>query len=292
MGREVERDDGTGQDVTVLDTGGLRRVTRPPHPGLKPYLRGRVGYSHLAPPYQVRMVPTGRVILNISLAEPFSQIRRLGMPGSGTGRIGSAVVGMEDRPAWCAHPGGRQEVIRLEFTPLGAYRLLAVPMRELTNLVVGLDDVLGPGTAVLVERLAADRGWAARFDLLDAVLLARLERGPEPAPEVQHAWCLLSGSAGSLPIARLADEVGWSRSYLVRRFTEQVGLTPKTSARVLRFRHAAKLLARGPVDLAALAATCGFYDQAHLTREFRALAGLTPGRMATTSRPVDEALAF
>ncbi|MFD8143933.1 helix-turn-helix domain-containing protein [Streptomyces sp. NPDC059708] len=289
MGRETARDGGV--DTVLGAGGGLRRVTRPLHPALRPYLRGRVGYSHLAPAYQVRMVPTGRVILNVSLAEPFSQIRRLGTPGPGTGRIGSAVVGMEDRPAWCTHPGGPQEVIRLEFTPLGAYRLLALPMRELTNLVVELDDVLGPEAGPLVERLAAAPDWAARFDLLDAVLLARLGRGPEPAPEVEQAWRLLTRSAGAVPIARLADEVGWSGSYLVRRFTEQVGLTPKTSARVLRFRRAARLLSRGPVDLAAIAAGCGFYDQAHLTREFRALAGLTPGRMATAARPVDEALA-
>ncbi|MEU3409532.1 AraC family transcriptional regulator [Streptomyces sp. NPDC006670] len=279
-------------EVTVSRAGGLRRAGRPLHPALRPYLCGRTGYSHLAPPYQVRLVPTGHVIMTLSLAEPFSQVRRLGTPGPGTGRIGSAVVGMEDRPAWCVHPGGPQEVIRVEFTPLGAYRLLALPMRELTNQVVDLDDVLGPEAGVLVERLAAARGWAARFDLLDAVLLARLGRGPEPAPEVEHAWRLLAGADGAVPIARLADEVGWSRGYLVRRFTEQVGLTPKTSARVLRFRRAAQLLAGGPVDLARLAAGCGFYDQAHLTREFRALAGLTPGRMATAARPVEEALAL
>ncbi|MFH7596436.1 AraC family transcriptional regulator [Streptomyces racemochromogenes] len=281
------------RDVTVSGgAGGLRRVTRPLHQALRPYLVSRVGFSHLAPPYQVRLVPTGHVIVTVSLAEPFSQIRRLGMPGSGTGRIGSVVAGIEDRPAWCAHPGGRQEVIRLQFTPLGAYRFLALPMRDLTNLVVELDDVLGPAAGVLVERLAATPSWAHRFDLLDAVLLERLGRGPEPAPEVAHAWCLLTDSAGTVPIARLAEEVGWSRSYLGRRFSEQVGLTPKASARVLRFRRAAQLLTGGPVDLAGIAATCGFYDQAHLTREFRALAGLTPGRMAATARPVQEALAL
>ncbi|GAA4084397.1 helix-turn-helix transcriptional regulator [Streptomyces hundungensis] len=292
MGREVGRGGGPDREVALSDADGLRRVTRPLHPALRPYLCGRIGYSHLAPPYQVRMVPTGHVVVAVSLAEPFSQIRRLGMPGSGTGRIGSVVVGMEDRPAWCAHPGGRQEVIRLEFTPLGAYRLLALPMRELTNRVVGLDDVLGAEARVLVERLAAASSWAVRFDVLDGVLLSRLRRGPEPAPEVGHAWRLLTGSAGAVPITRLADEVGWSRSYLVRRFTEQVGLTPKTSARVLRFRRAAQLLACGPVDLAGIAAGCGFYDQAHLTREFRALAGLTPGQVASATRPVDEALAL
>ncbi|MFJ8042624.1 helix-turn-helix domain-containing protein [Kitasatospora sp. NPDC096147] len=283
-------DGGSGQHVAVSDVGGLRRVTRPLHPGLRPHLCGRTAFSHLAPPYQVRMVPTGHVTLTVSLAEPFSRVRRLGAPGADTDRVGSAVVGMEDRPAWCVHPGGRQEVVRLEVTPLGAYRLLGLPMRELTNLVVDLPDVLGPEAGVLVERMAATPDWAARFDLLDAALLVRLERSPEPAPEVEHAWSLIDASAGAVPVARLAEEVGWSRGHLVRRYTEQVGLSPKTTSRVLRFRRAVELLPRRTGDLAALAAECGYYDQAHLTREFRDLAGLTPGRMATAGRPVEEAL--
>ncbi|WP_260145515.1 hypothetical protein [Streptomyces sp. 2132.2] len=71
-------------------------------------------------------------------------------------------------------------MIRLEFTPLGAYRLFALPMRELTNQVVRLDSVLGPETDALVERLAATPDGDARFDLLDAVLLGWLARGPRP----------------------------------------------------------------------------------------------------------------
>ncbi|AYG84652.1 HTH-type transcriptional activator RhaR [Streptomyces hundungensis] len=292
VNHRVGRGSTTGQGVRGPEADGLRQVTRPLHPGLRPYMRGRIGYSHLAPPYQVRMVPTGHVVLTVDLAEPFSQVRRLGTPGPGTGRINSLVVGMEDRPALCEHPGGRQEVIRLEFTPLGAYRLFALPMRELTNQVVRLDSVLGPGTDALVERMAATPDWDARFDLLDAVLLGRLDRGPAPAPEVDHVWRRLAASAGSIPVGGLAEEVGWSRSYLVRRFTQQVGLTPKTAARVLRFRRATELLAGGTVSLAGLSAACGYYDQGHLSREFQALAGITPGRMTTATRPVEDALAL
>lgn len=280
-----------GRGVEVARVGGLWRVTRPWHPGLRPFVRGYAGYREaVASPYQVRLVPTGRAVVVISLAEPFSQVRRLGAPGSDSGRIGSLVVGLEDRPALCEHPGG-QEAIRLEFTPLGAYRLFAVPMGELTNQVVELRDVLGPEAGVLVERLAATRDWAARFDLLDAVLLARLGRGPDPAPEVGHAWRLLAGTAGAIPVARIAAEVGWSQGHLVRRFTEQVGLTPKTSARVLRFHRAVRMLTRGDVNLAEISAACGFCDQSHLSREFRALAGITPGLMMAARR-VEGALAL
>lgn len=277
--------------VDIMRLGGLWRVTRPWHPGLRPFLRSYVGYwEAVTSPYEARLVPTGHATLVISLAEPFSQVRRLGLPGGDSGRIGSLVVGLEDRPAICVHPGG-QEAIRVEFTPLGAYRLFGMPMSELTNLAVEVRDVLGPDAGWLVERLADTRDWAARFDLLDAALLARLGHGPEPSPEVGHAWRLLSGSAGVIPIARIAAEVGWSQGYLIRRFTQQIGLTPKASARVLRFRHAVALLGRGATSLTEISTACGFYDQAHLNREFRAIAGTTPGQMMAARR-VEGALAL
>lgn len=277
--------------VEVARLGGLWRVTRPWHPGLRPYLRSYVGYwEAVATPYEARLVPTGRATLLISLAEPFSQVRRLGVPDAGSGNIGSLVVGLEDRPAICTHPGG-QEAIRVEFTPLGAYRLFGLPMSELTNLAVGIGDVLGPEAGVLVERMAATPHWAARFDLLDAALLARLEHGPQPTPEVARAWQVLAGSAGAVPIARVAAEVGWTQGYLTRRFTQQIGLTPKASARVLRFRHAVALLGRGATSLTEISTACGFYDQAHLNREFRAIAGTTPGQMLA-SRRVEGAMAL
>ncbi|MGW2378717.1 helix-turn-helix domain-containing protein [Streptomyces sp. NPDC001658] len=277
--------------VEIARLGGLWRVTRPWHPGLRPFLRSYVGYwEAVTSPYEVRLVPTGCGTLLINLAEPFTQVRRLGMAGGDSGRIGSLVVGVEDRPAICVHPGG-QEAIRVEFTPLGAYRLFGMPMSELTNLAVEIRDVLGPEAGVLVERLASTRDWAVRFDLLDAALLARLDQGPEPTPEVCHAWHLLSGSAGTVPIARIAAEVGWSQGYLIRRFTQQTGLTPKASARVLRFRRAVAMLNRGTGSLTEISAACGFYDQAHLNRDFRAIAGTTPGRMMAARR-VEGAMAL
>ncbi|MDG4861960.1 AraC family transcriptional regulator [Streptomyces sp. T-3] len=265
-------------------------MTRPLPPWMRPYVLSYVGYRAAGTaPYQVRLVPTGRAVVVVNLGEPFSQVRRSGQEGSAGGVVGSLVAGLEDGPRVLVHPGG-QEAIRLELTPLGAYRLFAVPMSELTNQVVELTDVLGPGAGVLVERLAATVDWASRFDLLDGALAARLGQGPDPAPEVSHAWRLLAGAGGAIPVGRIAAEVGWSQGHLVRRFTEQVGLTPKVSARVLRFHRAMGLLTRGGVPLADVTAGCGFYDQAHLNREFRALAGTTPAQVAA-ARVAEGALA-
>ncbi|MFE2147173.1 helix-turn-helix domain-containing protein [Streptomyces sp. NPDC059456] len=277
--------------VEMTRVGDRWRVTRPWPAPLRPYLHSYAGYwEATASPYRVRLVPTGRAVLLISLGEPFAQVRRLGAADTNGEVTGSLVAGLEDGPRDCDHPGG-QEAIRIELTPLGAYRLFAVPMCELTNRVVGLSDVLGPGAEALAGRLAATADWAARFDLLDVALSARIARGPDPAPEVAQAWRLLVRADGAMPVARIAAEVGWSQGHLVRRFTEQVGLTPKMSARVLRFHRAVRLLARDGADLSGVAAACGHYDQAHLNREFRALAGTTPGRMAA-ARVTEGAIAL
>ncbi|PYC77217.1 AraC family transcriptional regulator [Streptomyces tateyamensis] len=274
----------TGADVEVARVGNRWRVSRPWHPGLRPYLRSYAGYFETTPaPYQVRVVPSGRAVLVLNLAAPFSRVERMGVAGGSSGRIGSLVVGLEDRPALLEHPGG-QEAIRVEFSPLGAYRLFGLPMRELTNRAVELTDVLGPGGGRLVERLAATADWRSRFDLLDGALLARVAGGPEPAAEVRRAWQLLVRSGGSLPIAAIAAEVGWSHGYLVRRCTEQVGLAPKASARVLRFHRAVAMLGRGDRKLVDTALACGYADQAHLSREFRVLAGVSPARLQAARR--------
>ncbi|WP_338118068.1 helix-turn-helix domain-containing protein [Streptomyces coryli] len=255
------------------------RVTRPWPAGLRGYVHSYAGYWERGRPvpYQVRVVPNGRVAVVINLGQPFARVRRPGEAGATA--VGSLVAGLEDGPRVLAHPGG-QEAIRVELTPVGAYRLFALPLRELTNRVVELDEIFGRDTRFLVERLATTPDWAARFDLLDAALLARLADGPEAAPEVHHAWRLLAGAGGALPVTRLADEVGWSQGHLVRRFTQQIGLAPKTAARVLRFHRAVGLLTREGAEPGAVAAACGFYDQAHLNRDFRALGETTPGQVA------------
>lgn len=172
---------------------------------------------------------------------------------------------------------GAIECVDLKLTPLGAYTLLGVPLDELTNAVVDLADVLGPDAARLTERLANTPGWPARFAVLDEFLLARARSGPVPSPQVRWAWRRLVETAGAVPVGELAQEVGWSRRHLVTRFRQQVGLPPKTLARVVRFESLlARLRRSGGAGWARLAAECGYYDQAHMNRDFREFAGTTP----------------
>jgi AraC-like DNA-binding protein len=154
--------------------------------------------------------------------------------------------------------------------------LLGVPLRELAREVVALDAVLPDAD---VARLRAADTWEERFAQLDALLLARLEGAAPPRPDVAYAWSRLLATDGAVSVAQLCAELGCSRRHLSARFGDEVGLGPKAVGRILRFRRATALLGdrRAALTLAEVAAASGFADQAHLTREFRAMAGVTPG---------------
>ncbi|OKI18511.1 hypothetical protein A6A25_39830 [Saccharothrix sp. CB00851] len=172
---------------------------------------------------------------------------------------------------------GPSRGITIAMTPVGAYALFGLPLRELANAAVGLDDLLGARARLLTERIAEAPDWPARFRLLDDHLAARVRHGPVLTRQVHGAWQRLTASAGRLRVDALADEVGWTRHHLAARFREQIGLPPKAIARVARLHHAVSLMTRAaPPAWADVAQACGYADQSHLNRDFRALTGCTP----------------
>jgi AraC-like DNA-binding protein len=193
--------------------------------------------------------------------------------------------GLHSTPALIRHDG-HQHGVQLHLTPLGARVLFGMPAGELANTVVDLGTLLGPVAGELIERLRAARTWADRFLELDSVLSRIVQQRDGPAPELGWAWWRLGASHGRVEIATLAREVGWSRRHLGERFRREFGLTPKVAGRVMRFEVAHRLL-RAPQRpaLADVAARAGFYDQAHLHREWRELAGCTPSRWLAEEFP-------
>jgi AraC-like DNA-binding protein len=166
--------------------------------------------------------------------------------------------------------------LQVPLAPLGAFTLLHTPVDELTSQLADLRDVAGDGARLLAERVRDAPTWDARFRALDQYLLGRAEDGPRPAPEVAQAWHRLLASGGATPIGRIATEVGWSHKHLITKFRRQVGLTPKTVARLIRFDLVWRRVGAAPRQWGQIAAESGYADQAHLVRECRAFTGLTP----------------
>ncbi len=184
-----------------------------------------------------------------------------------------------------AHDGAMAGV-QLDLTPEGSRALLGVPAAELTHAVVDLAAILGPDASEVNERLALLAGWPERFAALDAFLLARARRARPPAPEpVRAAWSLIAASHGTRRIGDVADAVGYSRRRLDVLFGREYGLAPKQLARIARFERAVRWLKGDPdAGLAAVAAGCGYADQAHMTRDWRAFADCPPSRWLDAER--------
>lgn len=258
-----------GQEVSRL----RELVYGRPHPLLAAHVLTYTAHDYVhSEPMTWRFTPLCAVTVGIDLAAP----ARTGFPDS-------PVCGLRDRPVTAVEEPGRTCGIALGLTPPGAHALLGVPLGELANRVVGLADLLGSRATLLTERLAEAPDWTARFRLLDEVLLAWLRDGPTLARPMRGAWQRLTASHGRVRIGALADELGWTRQHLVTRFRQQIGLTPKTVARLARLHLATSLLASRP--LGDIAATCGYADQSHLNRDFRLLTGVTPASAIPADPP-------
>jgi len=248
-------------------------VSRPPPDALRPYLgRPLEGWAqNRGDGGQMREVPFPGVplILNLGPAWTVEDPR-----GGGPQTRDSFVAGLHDGPT-LVRGADRSSCLELRLTPLGARRILGLPMSELTNLTVDLGD-LWPGATELGERLREATSWEARFDLVDLFLLRRIGDAAPAQPGVAWAWRRLLETGGRQAVGDLADELDWSPRRLITRFREQIGLTPKTAARVIRFDRTVSRLRRADESLAEVAYACGYFDQAHFNREFRELAGTTP----------------
>lgn len=264
--------------------GPWEMVIRAPDVRLRTHVTAYHGYVEQGPGLvQRREVASSDVVLVINFG-PAWRLRPAAEPAPVA--VHSFIAGVADAytlsestgPAYC---------LQVTFTPLGAYQFFGVPMDELANRVIPFDDLAGPLGRELPERLYAAATWEARFALLDALLAARFAEARSPSPAVARAWQLLTATHGQIEIGTLAEEIGWSRKHLNLRLREQIGLSPKALARVLRFQRAIHLLERAPGgSLTDVAYECGYYDQAHFIRDFRVFAGATPGTFLGRQVPI------
>lgn len=252
-----------------------------PAPRLASYVTSYHGscYRGFAPGTHLGL-PSHHLEFIICLDEPL-RFAAMPDPRQPPGAFPSLAAGLHTGPALITHTGDVHSV-SLELTPAGARTLLGVPAAALANTIVDLRDLLGSDATELAERLAAAPDWPGRFAVLDAMLSRRASRaesghhhGGETA--VGYAWQRIVHRAGRVRVEELATETGYSRRHLTKRFAVEYGLPPKQFARVVRFERSRRLLIEGgSPSLSEVAAACGYFDQAHLARDWNDLAGVPP----------------
>ncbi len=272
---------------------------RPPAEPLRRYVAYYTGYRQRGvPPARHRGLPSPFLTLIFTLDEPLVLLAHPD-PRQQPGEFAALLGGLHSAPALVVHDGA-QSGVQVALRPFGARALLGLPAGELAELDVPAEAVLGGACAEFRDRALAAASWPERFAILDEILLrVGSGRGTDPgagcapgvAPEVSFAWRRLLRAGGAVRVSDLAAETGWSGRHLTGRFRTEIGLTPKAAARVIRFTRARHLLIRQATAsaeasdigyrLADLAVACGYFDQAHLAREFRSLAGCPPSQWLT-----------
>ncbi|ANM31377.1 hypothetical protein ABI59_20065 [Acidobacteria bacterium Mor1] len=237
-----------------------------------------------------RVLPDGAVEIIVDLTEAPKRLYEREDLSRSTQFRRAWISGMRRR--WIAieaAPGASMVVIR--FRPGGAYPFLGFAVEGITDTVDQLNVVLGEMTASLRDRILAARGAAAKMAAVESWLHERARGRFEPNPVVEYLTGRLFAPAG-IRIGDVVDEVGYSQRHIAGLFRRWVGLPPKQYGRIRRFQQVLGSVTRDPrsPDWADVALEHGYYDQSHLVRDFREMAGMSPGAYAETYPGLDNYL--
>lgn len=237
-----------------------------------------------------RFYPTGTLDLLIQLEPSLPSFRIV--DDHSTAVPAAALTGLLVAPLVVETPAVTTSMMGVRLRPAGVAALFDIPQCAVTGTAVSLEDLVGKESHQLVDRLIEARFPAERMTIMAHWISARMMQGRGTDPQVVHAVGDIERARGAMGICDLLAEIGASPRRFRRRFEEQVGVTPKSFARIVRFRRTVDALAWSDTPLHEVAVVHGYYDQAHMNAEFRQFAGLPPGRFRAAARlPGSEGIA-
>jgi AraC-like DNA-binding protein len=233
-------------------------------------------------PTRFSAVPTGSVDLTFNLAVGPTRVFRSVDDSKGESFDWTVVHGAQTK--YFVIDGRTDvDVIGVHFSPGGGAVLLGLPANELTDRHVSLEDLWGACARDVREQLVEAPTPQGKLELLEKVLLQRLREATFVHPAISFALRGIRSAPDEVRIGKLQQASGYSARRFTTLFVRDVGLTPKMYSRLQRMRNVLEHVARvGHVDWAAVASEHGYYDQSHLTRDFREFTACTPA----TYRPV------
>ena len=230
------------------------------------FLRGRLDGAGPQP-----IVADGRLEIILHLAEPFAQLDTSGR----VRRQAEALVSGQLTGPLHVTPSAHADVVGIRFRTDAAGTILRLPLRELTDRVDACAHLAPRLSDALLTAAACSTDPVTRVDALSRALARFVWRSPDP---MVRAATRALGRSNAPRVGAVAGALGVSARTIERRVAEHTGLSPASLRRVLRFRRSFRLLSELPSGAwARAAARAGYFDQAHLIRDFRQFAGVAPG---------------
>ena len=245
-----------------------------PDPALQPFVRCYWMLSADATDAQrdpEPALPDGSPELIFNFGDPF---RAVGNNGEAIEQPVLMLVGQITGP-FTVVPTGRMDLIAVRFRPHGA-ALVCDDLGAITDTWTEGSVLPAPGLVSLHAHLRQTSDLNARVTLIDAWLRECVALRPAADAAVAAAVQAIEESHGMVALDALAATLGCSLRHLQRRFAVQVGIAPKLLARIRRFQRVFSAWRDDAGSLARVAAECGYFDQSHLIRDFRELAGTAP----------------
>jgi AraC-like DNA-binding protein len=230
-----------------------------------------------------RILPDGCAELILNFGERFSQHTN----GAHVLQPRNFLVGQMTGPILIS-PTGRVELLGIRFHPGGTAAFLRVPMNEVTDHVAelgGLSRELERELLRVSEDLAS---LSEKTAAVESALISRVLSRPG-VPSLMQLAARIVSSAGLISVDQLALDAGISSRQLERRFMREVGVGPKLLSRILRFQQVFRAVERSDSAWASIAIECGYYDQAHLIRDFNQFAQQTPSVLFAEQTALAEA---
>jgi AraC-like DNA-binding protein len=259
-------------------------LTRLPRPILRPFIKTLWASDESISATSAfsdreRVLPTGMMHLAFRLSSPLNLYDD--ESDAGKHGMGYAVVGGARSTYYVRDVSEPVSSVAAQLLPGSSQPLFGIPAAEFTERHTSLDDVWGQAASRIREQLLERSSLDERLDVFEATLISRLPRVHGLHPAVAHALDHFNRTAD---VRKVVKQTGYSHRRFIELFNRAVGLTPKFYCRVLRFQQVIERLAASPgatrVDVALDA---GYSDQAHLSREFREFAGITPSEYSKLS---------
>lgn len=241
------------------------------------FMRGR---GPGAMPDGHKILPDGSMEFVFQLGDPFFE-RFQG--GAWRRQSHALLVGQMERRV-DVRPSGLIHTVGIHFHPAGARAFLPGDLGRFANRIVPLGPALHEDIGPILRRLRRAGSPERKVAILETFLRARQQAGD---PAMAHASSQLAEGTHAVDIDAIARELKLSDRQFRRRFEAAVGLGPKRFARLIRFQRVfERRLEHDARAWAEVALDCGYYDQAHFNRDFRAFAGVKPREIIRDADPL------